>query len=47
VTAPGYRPLKLAAPSTVDQTFELRMERLGGHRPRPQPAHDAAPVQDL
>ena len=51
VSAPGYEPLSLSAPSTESRVFELRMDRLQPVKrpaPRPpKPSHDAAPVQDL
>jgi serine/threonine-protein kinase len=51
VRAPGYHALSLVAPSTANRTFELRLDRIVvvpvKKPPRPRPAHDAAPVQDL
>jgi serine/threonine-protein kinase len=48
VTAPGYLPITMMAPSTESRVFELHMERAPApKKPRPAPSHDAAPVQDL
>jgi serine/threonine-protein kinase len=55
VTAPGYQPLTMTAPSTTSQTFQLHLERVvhqaetphPKQSPKPAHTHDAAPVQDL
>ena len=51
VSAPGYLPMSLSAPSTESRVFELHMERNPPPPPhgkvKAAPSHDAAPVQDL